>query len=71
MAGRESKCLDGQSKAWSYDLHGPVRKLESGGFSGYEKDETGVFKYPIAWPEPTQEWLVRLRPSGWPSPELV
>ena len=48
-----------------------MRKLESGGFPGYEEDDTGVFKYPIAWPEPAMEWLVRPRPSGWPSPELV
>ena len=71
MAGRESRGFDGQSREWSYDLHGPVRKLESGGFPSYEEDQTGVFKYPNAWPEPAMEWLVRPRPSGWPSPERV
>ena len=71
MKGREVKRFDGQKSAWSYDFHGPVRKLESGGFPGYEEDDTGVFKYPIAWPGPAMEWLVRPRPSGWPSPELV
>ncbi|XP_078365083.1 uncharacterized protein LOC144649472 [Oculina patagonica] len=71
MIDLESKGFDGQSSAWSYDLHGPVRKLQSGGFPSYEEDQTGVFKYPVAWPEPAMEWLVRPRPSGWPSPELV
>ena len=37
----------------------------------FEKDETEVFKYPIAWPEPAMGWLIRPRSSGWPSPELV
>ena len=69
--GREIKRFDGQSATWSYSLHGPVRKLQSGGFPSYEDDETGVFNYPLAWPEPAMEWLVRPRPSGWPSPELV
>lgn len=71
MDGRESRNFDDQNAAWSYTLHGPVRKLQSGGLPSYEEDETGVFKYPIAWPEPAMEWLVRSRPSGWPSPELV
>ncbi|KAL9974896.1 hypothetical protein ACROYT_G011996 [Oculina patagonica] len=71
MAGLESNQFDGQKGSWSYDLHGPVRKLESEGFPSYEEDQTGVFEYPIAWPEPAMEWLVRPRPSGWPSPELV
>jgi len=71
MDGREEKGPDGQTAAWSYSLHGPVRKLQSHGFSSYEEDQTGVFTYPTAWPEPAMEWLVRLRPSGWPSPELV
>ncbi|XP_078365088.1 cyclic GMP-AMP synthase-like receptor 2 [Oculina patagonica] len=71
MKGLEETRFDGQKSAWSYDLHGPVRKLESGGFSSYEEDQTGVFKYPIAWPEPAMEWLIRQRPSGWPSPELI
>ena len=69
--GRETKRFDGQNATWSYSLHGPVRKLQSGGFPSYEEDQTGVFKYPIAWPEPAMEWLVRTRPSGWSSPELV
>ena len=38
---------------------------------GYKADETGVFKYPMVWPEPAMEWLVRPRPSGWPSSDLV
>ena len=71
MAGHESKCVDGQNKTWSYSLHGPVRKLQSDGFPNFELDETGVFKYPIAWPEPAMQWLVRAHPSGWPSSELV
>ena len=71
MDGREEKRFDGQKAAWSYSLHGPVRKLQSHGFSNYEEDQTGVFTYPTAWPEPAMEWLVRPRPSGWPSPELV
>ena len=56
---------------FSYDLHGPVRKLLRKGFPGYESDETKVFKYPIPWPERAKDWLVRFRPNGWPSPELV
>ena len=71
MAGRESRGFDGQSSVSSYELHGPVRKLQSHGFPCFEEDQTGVFKYPIAWPEPAMEWLVRPRRSGWPSPELV
>lgn len=71
MDGRETTRFDGQNATWSYSLHGPVPKLQSGGFPSYEEDETGVFKYPIAWPEPAMEWLVRPRPSGWPSPVLV
>ena len=71
MDGRETRRFDGQNAVWSYSLHGPVRKLQSGGLPSYEEDQTGVFKYPIAWPEPAMEWLVRPRPSGWPSPELV
>ena len=71
MDGREEKRFDGQKTAWSYSLHGPVRKLQSHGFSSYEEDQTGVFSYPTAWPEPAMEWLVRPRPSGWPSPDLV
>jgi len=71
LDGREEKRFDGQKTTWSYGLHGPVRKLQSHGFSNYEEDQTGVFTYPTAWPEPAMEWLVRPRPSGWPSPELV
>lgn len=71
MNGREKRRFNDQNSAWSYTLHGPVRKLQSGGLPSYEEDQTGVFKYPIAWPEPAMEWLVRLRPSGWLSPELV
>lgn len=58
-------------RKWSFALHGPVRKLQSGGFPNYEEDQTGVFKYPTAWPEAAMEWLVRPRPSGWPSSDLV
>ena len=71
MDGREITRFDGQKATWSYSLHGPVRKLQSGVLPSYEEDQTGVFKYPIAWPEPAMEWLVRSRPSGWPSPDLV
>ena len=65
------KSLYGESRKWSYSLHGPVRKLQSGGFVNDEADDAAVFKYPDAWPEPAMEWLVRPRPSGWPSSELV
>lgn len=71
MNGLEEKHFDGQKTVWSYSLHGPVRKLQSHGFSSYEEDQTGVFSYPTAWPEPAMEWLVRPRPSGWPLPDLV
>ena len=53
MDAREIRPFDDHS------LHGPVRKLQSGNLPSYEEDQTGVFKYPIAWPEPTMEWLVR------------
>ena len=56
---------------FSFDLHGPVRKLQQKGFPGHEFDRTTVFKYPIPWPERAMDWLVRFRPNGWPSPELV
>ena len=72
MAGIKSeKTFDGESRKWSYSLHGPVRKLQGGGFVNFEEDDAAVFKYPDAWPEPAMEWLVRPRPSGWPSSELV
>lgn len=71
MNGLEEKHFDGQKTVWPYSLHGPVRKLQSHGFSSYEEDQTGVFSYPTAWPEPAMEWLVRPRPSGWPLPDLV
>ena len=71
LEGREEKTFDGEKVEWSFSLHGPVRKLQSGGFPNYEEDQTGVFKYPDAWPEPAMEWLVRTRPSGWPSSDLV
>ena len=72
MAGIKSeKTFDGESRKWSYSLHGPVRKLQGGGFVNFEEDDAAVFKYPNAWPEPAMEWLVRPRPSGWPSSELV
>ena len=51
--------------------HGPMRKFQTGGFLNYEEYQTGVFKYPDAWPEPAMEWLVRTRPSGWSLPDLV
>ncbi|XP_068760083.1 uncharacterized protein [Montipora capricornis] len=69
---RKSIGVEGEEvRKWSFILHGPVRKLHSGGFPNYEEDQTGVFKYPMAWPEPAMEWLVRPRPSGWPSSDLV
>lgn len=71
MAGRPWTHVSGEKGEWSYNMHGPVRKLMSAGFPSYEEDQTDVFKYPIAWPEPAMEWLVRSRPSGWPSSELV
>ncbi|XP_031548579.1 uncharacterized protein LOC116286267 [Actinia tenebrosa] len=61
----------GGSDIWTYEMHGPVRKLQNKGFVHYEEDQTGVFKYPLAWPEPAMEWLVRSRTNGWPSPELL
>ena len=71
LHGHKEKYFDGKNAEWSYSLHGPVRKFQTGGFPNYEDDQTGVFKYPDAWPEPAMEWLVRTRPSGWPSPDLV
>ena len=73
LDGREEKSFgtEGEVRKWSFALHGPVRKLQSGGLPNYEEDQTGVFEYPVAWREPAMEWLVRSRPSGWPSPELV
>ena len=71
MAGKTAKTFDGEIREWTYSLHGPVRKLQGGGFTNYEEDDAAVFKYPDAWPEPAMEWLSRPRPSGWPSPELV
>ena len=73
FCGREGKSFGTEEEArkWSAALHGPVRKLQSEGFPHYEEDETVVFKYPVAWPEPAMEWLVRSRPSGWPSSDLV
>ena len=61
----------GESEKWSHDIHGPVRKLYKKGSPSYEEDHVCVFKYPIAWPEPAMEWLIRPRVSGWPSPALV
>ncbi|XP_001638831.2 uncharacterized protein LOC5518910 isoform X1 [Nematostella vectensis] len=55
----------------SNDIHGPVRKLHKHGFPGYEEDYAAVFKYPTPWPEQAMEWLERVRPNGWPSPEIV
>ncbi|XP_031548582.1 uncharacterized protein LOC116286269 [Actinia tenebrosa] len=63
--GRESDEL------FTYEMHGPVWKLEGKGLLSYEEDSTGVFKYPLAWPEPAMEWLVRSRTNGWPSLELL
>lgn len=71
MNGLEEKHFDGQKTVWSYSLHGPVRKLQSHGFSSSEEDQTVVFSYPTAWLEPAMEWFVRPRPSGWPLPDLV
>lgn len=73
LSGREEKSFgtEGEVRKWSFALHGPVRKLQSGGLPNYEEDQAEVFKYPVAWPEPAMEWLVRSRPSGWPSSDLV
>jgi len=61
-----------KSVTWTCDAHGPVRKLESfGDMTKFEEDQTQVFKYPHAWPEPAMEWLVRPRIGSWPSPDLV
>ena len=66
---------DQEMKGWSYESHGPVRKLEStGGLTSYEEDIAYVFNYPEAWPEPAMEWLTRdrnERPHNWPSPDLI
>ena len=70
LAGKSAKTFDEEIREWTYGLHGPVLKLKGGGFPNYE-DDAAVFKYPDAWPEPAMEWLVRPRPSGWPSSELV
>ncbi|KAK3710368.1 hypothetical protein QZH41_002799 [Actinostola sp. cb2023] len=53
------------------EVHGPVRKQKSKNLTNFEVDNTGVYKYPQAWPEPAMEWLVRPRPGSWPSPELL
>ena len=71
LAGKTAKTFDGEIREWTYCLHGPVRKLQGGGFTNYEEDDAAVFKYPDAWPTPAMEWLSRPRPSGWPSSELV
>ena len=71
LAGKTAKAFDGEIREWTYCLHGPVRKLQGGGFTNYEEDDAAVFKYPDAWPKPAMEWLIRPRPSGWPSSELV
>ena len=71
LAGKTAKTFDGEIREWTYCLHGPVRKLQGGGFTNYEEDDAAVFKYPDAWPKPAMEWLSRPRPSGWPSSELV
>lgn len=63
-----------QQVKWSFESHGPVRKLESTGINAYEEDQTRVFTYPDAWPAPAMEWLVREkweRPHGWPSSDLI
>ena len=56
---------------WSNDLHGPVRKLLLQGIPNIESDQTAVFKYPISWPEPAMDWLIRPRPNGWPTVTLI
>ena len=71
LAGKTAKTFGGEIREWTYCLHGPVRKLQGGGFTNYEEDDAAVFKYPDAWPKPAMEWLSRPRPSGWPSSELV
>ena len=71
MHGTESTSFHGKKSKWSYTLHGPVRKLKSNGFTSFERDETDVFRYSTAWPGPAMEWLIRPRPSGWPSVDLI
>ena len=56
---------------WSFTIHGPARTFHCGQHATSERDHITVFKYPKAWPEMAMEWLVRPRPSGWPSPDLV
>ena len=68
---KSEKSFYGESRKWSYSLHGPVRKLQGGGFVNYQVDKAAVFKYPDAWSEPAMEWLVRPGQSGWPSSKLV
>ena len=58
LAGQEEQTFDGQTAEWFFRLHGPVRTIQPGGYPSYEEDRTGVFRYPIAWPEPAVEWLV-------------
>lgn len=58
MHGTESTSFHGKKSKWSYTFHGPVRKLKSNGFPSFERDETDVFRYPTAWPEPAMEWLI-------------
>ena len=71
MDGLKQESWIGGNADFSYTLHGPVRKLKGGDFHIFEVDTTTVFTYPDAWPEAAMEWLVRPRPSGWPSSELV
>ncbi|XP_032227334.2 uncharacterized protein LOC5503171 [Nematostella vectensis] len=60
------------SIGWSSSIHGPVSKMDYGGFPcGREEDRTSVFKYPTAWPEPAMEWMVRSREFSWPSADLI
>ena len=63
---------DGTSdQAWSYDIHGPVRRIKSHGLISFEEDQTNMFKYPLSWPRSAMDWLVRPRQSCWPTPELI
>ena len=51
------KFFDGKNSEWSYSLHGPVRKFQTGGFPNYEDDQTGFFS--IQMPVLSRQW------NGW------
>ena len=57
MDGRKIRRFDSQSAAWSYSLHGPVRKLQSGVFLVTRKIRQAFSN--IQLPGPSQLW------NGW------